>query len=154
MTIEDEWTRHLMVDYPEKEGAIREAVQQMQIAIPDCLINGYEPIIASIQLPDPNERRVIAAALVGHADVIVTSNIKDFPVETLDSYGVEVHGPDELIANQLGLYPVRALHAFKRMRERWQRPELSAAEMVELMQKRGLAMTAAHLRDPAIFNLL
>jgi len=153
-TIEEEWVRNLARDFPEKKHAIAQTAKQMRVAIPDCLIQGYEPIIESLVLPDPDDRHVLAAAVVGHADSIVTSNVKDFPTEVLDSYGVELHSPDEFIVNQLGLYPLRALDALKRMRQRWQRPEISAETMVELMEKRGLAMTAAHLRDPEIINLL
>ncbi|MEQ6437215.1 PIN domain-containing protein [Comamonas sp. w2-DMI] len=153
-TIEDEWTRHLIEEFPNNAHAIRQTALQMQAAIPDCLIRGYEPIIESLNLPDKDDRHVLAAAVVGHADVIVTSNVKDFPSEILESYDIELHTPDEFVVNQLGLYPLRALDALKRMRQRWQRPEMSAEDMIELMEKRGLVMTAAHLRDAAILNLL
>lgn len=145
--IEEEWVRNLIAEFPDKEDAIRQTAAQMQAAIPDCLISGYEPLIESIKLPDPDDRHVLAAAVVGHADVIVTLNLKDFPSEALESYGIELQTPDEFIVNQLGLYPFRAIDALKRMRLRWQRPEMSAEDMIELMEVRGLVMTAAHLRD-------
>lgn len=153
-TIEDEFVRHLVADFPEKKGEILRMAEQMQVAIPDCLIEGYEPIIQSLELPDPDDRHVLAAAVVGHADTIVTSNIKDFPRDVLNSYGVELHSPDEFIVNQLELYPLPALGALKRMRQRWQRPELSAEKMVELMGQRGLSRTAAHLCEPTFIALL
>lgn len=152
--IEDEWTRHLKEDHPGSDAAVDRVAQKMREAIPDCLIEGYEPFIDSLELPDPDDRHVLAAGVVGHADVIVSSNTKDFPKEVLASYGLELHSPDEFVVNQLGLYPLRALDALKRMRQRWERPEMTAEEMVALMEKRGLAMTAAHLRDPEMINLI
>lgn len=150
--IEDEWMRHLIQDFPDKETSIRKMALQMQTAIPDCLIHGYQPIIASLELPAPDDRHVLAAAIVGHADVIVTSNIKDFPREILGTYDIDLQSPDEFLVNQLNLYPLRALQALKAMRQRWQRPEMSAEAMIERMEQRGLAMTAAHLNDAV--NLL
>jgi predicted nucleic acid-binding protein len=38
----------------------------------DCLATGYEPLIESLQLPDPDDRHVLAAAITAHADVIVS----------------------------------------------------------------------------------
>ena len=45
---------------------------------------GFEPLIDGISLPDPRDRHVLAAAIKGRADVIVTQNLKDFPQEQLD----------------------------------------------------------------------
>ena len=49
----------------------------------DALVTGYEPLVKTIHLPDPNDRHVLAAAITGRADVIVTKNLKDFPADRL-----------------------------------------------------------------------
>lgn len=51
----------------------------MDKAIDDCLVEGFETLIPTLELPDPDDRHVLAAAIVGRADVIVTYNLKDFP---------------------------------------------------------------------------
>ena len=38
----------------------------------DALVTGYETLIAGLKLPDPDDRHVLAAAIHGRADVIVT----------------------------------------------------------------------------------
>ncbi|MDQ0086535.1 putative nucleic acid-binding protein [Variovorax boronicumulans] len=68
---------------------------------------------------DPEDRHVLAAAISGHVDAIVTWNEKDFPREVLDPFGIEVQTPDEFVLNQLMLEKLTALAALKRMRERW-----------------------------------
>jgi predicted nucleic acid-binding protein len=44
----------------------------------DALVTGYEDLIPGLHLPDPNDRHVLAAAIRGRADVIVTANLRDF----------------------------------------------------------------------------
>lgn len=48
-------------------------------AVRDCLVTGYERLIEAMQLPDPDDRHVFAAAIKSCAQVIVTTNLKDFP---------------------------------------------------------------------------
>lgn len=141
--IREEWTRSLLRDRPGMEAQIAAAAQ----AIPDCLVSGYEHLIEGLKLPDPDDRHVLAAAITGHADAIVTWNEKDFPREILDPFGIEVQTPDEFVLNQPMLEKLTAFAALKRMRERWARPHYDAPALVALLEKRGLPQTAAHLRD-------
>lgn len=145
--IRDEWTRSLLRDRPGMETQIAAAAQAMEEAIPDCLVSGYEHLIEGLELPDPDDRHVLAAAIAGHADAIVTWNERDFPKEILDPFGIEIQTPDEFVLNQLMLEKVTALAALKRMRERLARPQYDAQTLVSLLEKRGLPQTAAHLRD-------
>ena len=38
----------------------------------DALVTGYDDLIPGLQLPDPDDRHVLAAAIRSRADVIVT----------------------------------------------------------------------------------
>jgi len=122
--IEHEWASSLVKKYPDAADKIPRLVEHMREAIPDCLIVDYAPLIASIQLPDERDRHVLAAAIRGNADAIVSLNTKE-----------------------IMLNPPKALTAIKKMRERWERPSMLAADMVDLFEKRQLPQTAAHLRD-------
>ena len=51
----------------------------MNAAIPDILVTGYEPLIEVVDLPDADDRHVLAAAVKANAQVIVTENLKHFP---------------------------------------------------------------------------
>ena len=115
--------------------------------MPDALVVGYEEFISAIQLPDPDDRHVVAAEIRGNADAIVTSNTKDFPVAVLAKYDIEIQTPDQFVLNQIMLHPSRALVAIKRMRERWDRPRMTSLDMVDIFEQRGLPQTAARLRN-------
>ena len=43
--------------------------------VPDCLVVGYEHLIDGLDLPDPDDRHVLAAAIRAHAQAIVTFNL-------------------------------------------------------------------------------
>ncbi len=145
--IENEWTSSLVKRYPNAGDKIPFVVDQMREAIPDCLIVDYELFIPSLQLPDENDRHVLAAAIRGNADAIVSLNTKDFPADVLSKFDIEIQTPDQFVLNQIMLHPPRALTAIKKMRDRWERPSMSASDMVDLFEKRQLPQTAAHLRD-------
>jgi hypothetical protein len=56
-------------------------------------------------IPDPDDRHVLAAAIVAHANTIVTQNIKHFPKECLKDYGVLCQTADEFLRHQYHLDP-------------------------------------------------
>ena len=145
--IEREWASSLVEKYPDAADKIPRLVEHMREAIPDCLIVDYAPLITSIQLPDESDRHVLAAAIRGNADAIVSLNTKDFPAAVLATFDIDIQTPDQFVLNQIMLNPPKALTAIKKMRERWERPSMLAADMVDLFEKRQLPQTAAHLRD-------
>lgn len=54
-----------------------------------------------------DDAHVVAAAITGRADTIVTENTKDFPLElTLKRHGINVQTVDEFLVNQWWLSPL------------------------------------------------
>ena len=90
----------------------------MNQATRDCLVTGYEMLIPSLDLPDPYDRHVLAAAIVGRCDVIVTQNLKDFPEEALKPYDIETPHPDGFLSNHLALEPGLFCSALRKVRAR------------------------------------
>jgi len=119
----------------------------MDAATRDCIVTGYEPLIPSLELPDPNDRHVLAAAIVGHCDVIVTQNLHDFPRTTLDQYGIEVRHPDEFLFEHLNLYPGKFCVAVRKVRARLKNPPYKIEDYLTTLTRQGLVVTASELRQ-------
>ena len=124
--IHDEWTRNLAMNRPELAERLPQLVALMNRIVPDCLIENYEALIDGLELPDAEDRHVLAAAITGHVDAIVTFNLKDFPGDVLGRYNIEAQHPDEFVLNQLELRQIDALAAIKAMRARLRRPPVGA----------------------------
>ena len=71
---------------------------------PDALAVDFERLIDGISLPDPGDRHVLAAAIKGQADVIVTQNLEDFPQEQLDLCQIEAQHADDFALSRFDLY--------------------------------------------------
>jgi len=70
--IHDEWTRNLLKNRKDITAErLQKTVSLMNEHVPDCLVDNYEFIIESLTLPDPDDRHVLAAAIISKADVIV-----------------------------------------------------------------------------------
>ena len=145
--IHEEWVRNLARNRPELEVQLGALVELMNRSVPDCLVENYEGLIAGLVLPDPDDRHVLAAAIAGHADAIVTFNLKDFPADALDAHQIEAIHPDDFMLNQLELRPYEALAAVKKMRARLNRPPQTAAELIATLERSGLPASATHLRQ-------
>ncbi len=144
--INDEWTRNLAANRPDIAPKIEDLLVLINQSVPDCLVENYEVLIDTLKLPDPDDRHVLAAAIAGHADAIVTLNLKDFPEKVLARHNIEAQHPDDFVMNQLELRPFEALEAIKRVRSRMRKPARSAVEMIAMVEKSGLPQTAQHLR--------
>lgn len=75
----------------------------MNEAFEDARVTGWESLVEGIELPDPNDRHVLAAAIRGRADVIVTENVRDFPANVLSPLGLEAVRLDEFLLTQFDL---------------------------------------------------
>lgn len=147
--IDNEWIRNLAINRgiaPERLWVRRDA---MHDACPDWEVpeDAWRCIEPGLTLPDPEDRHVLAAAIAGHADCIVTQNIKHFPKELLVPFGIASLHPDEFLYQQLHLAPFQVLPAFKAMRSRLRNPAFTPAAFADSLERNGLVETAGFLRQ-------
>ncbi|KAF0281978.1 hypothetical protein BA900_08285 [Spiribacter roseus] len=145
--IHHEWTRNLLAQRPDLAGALERTRSLMDHAVHDCLVEGYEPLIEGLSLPDPDDRHVLAAAIRAGAQSIVTINLKDFPASSLAPYGVEAVHPDTFAEQQLDLHEGAVVTTAKRHRGALRNPPKSVDEYLETLAAQGFIVTADRLRQ-------
>jgi len=145
--VHDEWIRSVLRDHPHIPPArLNDLSAAMDDQAEDSLVVGYEPLIESLHLPDPDDRHVLAAAIIARADVIVTCNLKDFPEQALAPYHIEAQHPDEFVRHMLDLAPVAVVDAVRSQQSRLVNPPVTVPDLLTLFEKLGLIETVSELR--------
>jgi predicted nucleic acid-binding protein len=145
--IHAEWIEALLERRPDIDRDRLERLRdKLNDEFLDSLVTGHEPLIEALQLPDPDDRHVLAAAIHARADAIVTFNVEDFPEESLKGYAVEVIDPDDFVIFQLDLERPRALRAAKACRANLKKPALTVEQFIASLASAGFPQTAAELR--------
>jgi hypothetical protein len=146
--IHEEWMRNVQKDYPdfprEQAEKIRDLMNQ---AVLDPLVVDYESHISSLNLPDPDDRHVLAAAIQCGAEAIITFNLRDFPPEALKPFGIEALHPDNFVLQQLDFAPGLVCRAAQLQRASLRKPPMSVDEYLASLQRQGLSLTTAKLRE-------
>jgi predicted nucleic acid-binding protein len=145
--INQEWSRNLLKNRPDIDPfKLEKVIGKMNEAFPDAEITEFEDLIKGLQLPDPDDRHVLAAAIKGRADVIVTDNVSDFPQEYLKTFQIEIQTIDSFIANLIDSNFQHAIRVLRILVENRHRPKRTAVELVELVGSRGLSETELAFR--------
>lgn len=144
----DEWQRSLVRKFPDAP-AERFAAQRALIEseFEDAMVSGYGGIAPGLDLPDPDDRHVLAAAIIGRADAIITANLKDFPQAQTLPFNVEVIHPDDFLVNAIDLETGRALSALRRHREALSTSAPSPTEYLDRFERCGLIQTRQRLQS-------
>ncbi|WP_329316359.1 PIN domain-containing protein [Streptomyces sp. NBC_01262] len=144
----DETFRNLKENRPDLDPQkLDQTREKMSGAIRDVLVKGYEPLIDIIDLPDPNDRHVLAAAIRAKAQVIVTFNLKDFPADKLAPWDVQVLHPDAFVEAQVDLSPRLVYAELQRIADSWRYPPNAVVgDVIASLERDGLVAAAAALR--------
>ena len=128
-TILDEALRNLIKDGRMTEEQTAKLSATMRRAFPEAQVTDYESLIPSMR-NDKKDRHVVAAAVKAGAQVIVTSNKRDF--YDLPS-GIEVQTPDEFLSNLFDLDPPRMVSVLSRLAQRYRRPPMEIPRILEAL---------------------
>ncbi len=146
--IQEEWIRNLLLNRTDlKRKDLERARNAMNSAFPDANIVNYQKLITGLSLPDSNDRHVLAAAIKGEAQVIVTVNLKDFPIHMLRGYAIRAQHPDGFISYLIDSDKEGALKALQNQVKRLRNPQLPIDEVLENLERNGLTNSVAKLRN-------
>jgi predicted nucleic acid-binding protein len=95
----EEWARAVRKLGPVADVQARGEVATLRAAFPAAEVAVPDGLLRRLHLPDPDDVHVLAAAIAGGADVIVTFNAADFPRATLAEEGIARAAPDEFLTD-------------------------------------------------------
>jgi predicted nucleic acid-binding protein len=84
-------------------------VAQLREYFADAWVEGYADLSASMT-NDEKDRHVLAAAIRGGCESIVTFNTRHFPAQATDPFNIAVVHPDEFLIDLYYLDPDRVVH--------------------------------------------
>ena len=143
----DEMVASVLNRHPDLgPGNLERTRKLMCEAVPDCLTTGYHDLIEGLDLPDPDDRHVLAAAIRSGSQVIVTENIRDFPAPTLETYHIEAQTPDVFVRHLIDLSPGTITRVVQAQAAALTQPHLSVSQLLDRLARSGLPRSAAELR--------
>lgn len=140
----EEWKRVMMEKGVSGEDADKR-IAKANAAFPDALVQNYKGLIGHLDLPDKDDRHVLAAAIKTNANLIVTNNIKDFPKAYLQSFSLDAKTADDFLTDIIDVNQEQAVAAFKEMVLNKRNPKQDEFEVLKMLRKAGLKDTANYL---------
>ena len=106
----EEWARATRRLPEGAEATARAEIARLARVWPEACVSPDPDLEARLSLPDANDLHVLAAAITGGADVLMTVNRSDFPTRTLARHGLILREPDgflcELLSDGIALAAV------------------------------------------------
>jgi hypothetical protein len=146
--IHDEWTRNLAADAPTiPVERLQTTRRLMNDALPGATVSRYEDLIPTVNLPDLDDRHVVAAAIATGASIILTWNLRDFPVTALKKYGLRRQTPDAFFADIYDQAPDLAVGSLANARRNLNKSRVSASDFVDILNNQKLGQLAKRVRS-------
>lgn len=145
--IHDEWTSALLRQRLDiDETTLNRTKNLMDETVLDCKVTNYEELIDGLNLPDENDNHVLAAAIAGKADAIITYNLKDFPEDYCNKYDIEILHPDDFLKFQYDFEPSIIVTAIRNIRQRLQKPPISSSNYLVTLERQALPKIVSELK--------
>ena len=145
--IQEEWIAGLLKNRPDlKRENLEMTRDAMNSAFPDANVENYEELIGGLSLPDNKDKHILAAAIRGGADVLVTFNLKDFPRDYLESFDIDIRHPDEFVSNLIILDQIKAENALQNLIINLRNPPKTRDEVLAALNRCGLKNAVSMLK--------
>jgi len=128
----DEVRRNLVKRGMTSPEDAQDLIDQMNRFFAEANVRGFEVLIPAMT-NDEKDRHVLAAAVMSRSQVIITSNIKDFPKQTLEPFGVEAQTPDEFLTHLFYLNPTLMMEILSEQAGDLDDPPLTVPEVLAVL---------------------
>lgn len=145
--IHDEWIRNLMAATSTiPAGRLETTRRLMNQALPAATVEGYAAHIPVVNLPDPEDRHVVAAAIAAGASVILTWNLRHFPARELRRFGLHKETPDTFLSGLYDETPALLIGSLASARRNLSRTRVSAAAFIDVLANQRLVELAKRVK--------
>ncbi|MBA3416812.1 MAG: PIN domain-containing protein [Chloroflexia bacterium] len=108
-------------------SAMRQAFADASVEIDRNLLGGIDV--------DPKDRHVVAAAIAGNAQTIVTLNLRHFPEHALSPYGIEAQSPDGFLVGLCDFAPSAMIDVVRRQAADLRNPPVSLGQLLDSLSR-------------------
>jgi predicted nucleic acid-binding protein len=132
----DEVQRNLISELGRSQQQAERLIEVLRQVFPEAVVTRYDELVQNMT-NDPKDRHVVAATVKAQAEVIVTSNLRDFPEQALTPYGIEAQSPDEFL---LRLAHIHGEHVVKLITEQandLRHPPKSPTEVIQMIARQA-----------------
>ncbi|AFD07196.1 PIN domain-containing protein [Solitalea canadensis] len=145
--IQEEWVRNLLIKRPDLNmNGIKRTVDLMNEIFPDANVNGFGNLIDGLDLPDPDDRHVLAAAIKSKSKFIITHNLKDFPNTVLKDFNITILHPDDFVLELIENNDVLVIEAFMNQVKKLKNPSRKVPEVLDTLYNQGLKKTVEQIK--------
>lgn len=143
----DELERALVRNFPGTEPEQSEKIRRMQGAFSEAVVTGHLDLLVELERTEPKDRHVLAAAIRAQSGALVTFNLKHFPADTFDVYGIELLSPDNFLLDLAEIQPRLTLDVVCARIASHKRPPYSAHGYAAAMQRAQCPNFATFVAD-------
>ena len=148
--IHDEWIRNLATGASAISlERLQTTRQLMNKALPTAMVNEYQNHISAVNLPDPNDRHVVAAGIAASASVILTWNLRHFPSKELKKFGLRRETPGALLSDLYDEVSDLMIGSLANARRNLTQTRPSALDFVDILKGEGLVRLARRAQKNA-----
>jgi PIN domain-containing protein len=145
--IHDESVRNLATGVPAIPiGRLQNTRRLMNDALPTAMVSDYENHVTAVNLPDPNDHHVVAAAIAASASIILTWNLRHFPADELKKIGLPKETPDTFLSDLYDQVPDLTIGSLANARRNLSKSRASALDFIDILKSQNLARLAKRVQ--------
>jgi predicted nucleic acid-binding protein len=126
-----------LVKNGENPMLVEKRVSTMEHYFADAMVTGYDDVVPTMT-NDEKDRHVLAAAVRGGAEVLVTFNTRHFPSSSVEPFDLEVVHPDDFLLDQLDLYHAPTLRALVELVGGYDSPAMTVDDFLLALTRAGV----------------
>jgi predicted nucleic acid-binding protein len=127
--------RALVKKFPGTEAQQSHKVTLLNRAAPSAMIDDHLHLVDGLVSTDPKDRHVLAAAIRAQSGALVTFNVKHFPADMFETYGIELLNPDDFLFDLADLNESHFVRVVSQVISNYARPALTVTDFASVMYK-------------------